>query len=185
MLIFDEATSALDKANEKIVQEAIDSLKKSLGGNVTTLVIAHRLSTVRDADNIIVMKKGVKAEEGTHEELVKLGGIYAKLNAKDESANKQDEAKQATNPDAAPIDLDLVAQIDPRLLAMAKTSTADGALRPSKDARRPSAMPTIDIDATQEVDPFAKKQMVLANTNLKAENEKIAESLNELIDPKL
>ena len=93
MLIFDEATSALDKANEKIVQEAIDSLKKSLGGNVTTLVIAHRLSTVRDADNIIVMKKGVKAEEGTHEELVKLGGIYAKLNAKDESANKQDEAK--------------------------------------------------------------------------------------------
>ena len=93
MLIFDEATSALDKANEKIVQEAIDSLKKSLGGNVTTLVIAHRLSTVRDADNIIVMKKGVKAEEGTHEELVKLNGIYAKLNAKDESAHKQEEAK--------------------------------------------------------------------------------------------
>ena len=177
MLIFDEATSALDKANEKIVQEAIDSLKKSLGGNVTTLVIAHRLSTVRDADNIIVMKKGVKAEEGTHEELVKLNGIYAKLNAKDESAHKQEEAKQATNPDAAEIDPDLVAQIDPRLLAMAKTSKADG-------ARRPSAMPTIDIEATMEVDPVAKKQMVLANTNLKAENEKVAESLNDIIDPK-
>ena len=60
---------------------------------------------------------------------------------------------------------------------MAKTSKADG-------ARRPSAMPTIDIEATMEVDPVAKKQMVLANTNLKAENEKVAESLNDIIDPK-
>jgi len=66
MLIFDEATSALDKANERVVNEAIDALKKSLG-NVTTLVIAHRLSSVRNADNIVVMKKGVKAEEGSHD----------------------------------------------------------------------------------------------------------------------
>ena len=69
MLIFDEATSALDKANEAIVVDAIDSLKKNLGA-VTTLVIAHRLSTVRDADSIVVMKKGKIAEEGNHDSLV-------------------------------------------------------------------------------------------------------------------
>ena len=71
MLIFDEATSALDKANEAIVNEAIEKLKKSLG-SVTTLVIAHRLSTVRSADKIVVMKKGKKAEEGTHDELINI-----------------------------------------------------------------------------------------------------------------
>ena len=71
MLIFDEATSALDKANEAIVVQAIDALKAKLGA-VTTLVIAHRLSSVRSADNIIVMKKGRIAEQGTHEELIKI-----------------------------------------------------------------------------------------------------------------
>jgi len=65
MLIFDEATSALDKANEAVVVKAIDALKANLGA-VTTLVIAHRLATVRDADNIIVMKKGKIAEQGNH-----------------------------------------------------------------------------------------------------------------------
>ena len=81
MLIFDEATSALDKANEAIVVQAIDALKARLGA-VTTLVIAHRLSSVRSADNIIVMKKGRIVEQGSHDELVKIsGGVYAKLNA--------------------------------------------------------------------------------------------------------
>jgi len=93
MLIFDEATSALDKANEAIVVAAIDALKAKLGA-VTTLVIAHRLSTVRDADNIVVMKKGKIAEEGTHDQLVAKGGIYAKLNAADEAAAKKDEEKK-------------------------------------------------------------------------------------------
>jgi len=69
VLIFDEATSALDKKNEAEVQESINEMKRELG-SVTTIVIAHRLSTVRDADNIIVMKKGRKFEEGTHDELM-------------------------------------------------------------------------------------------------------------------
>ena len=94
MLIFDEATSALDKANEAIVVQAIDALKAKLGA-VTTLVIAHRLSSVRNSDNIIVMKKGRIAEQGTHDQLVAMNGIYAKLNAADEAASKKDAEKNA------------------------------------------------------------------------------------------
>ena len=93
MLIFDEATSALDKANEAIVVQAIDALKAKLGA-VTTLVIAHRLSSVRNSDNIVVMKKGRIAEQGTHDQLVAMNGIYAKLNAADEAASKKDQEKK-------------------------------------------------------------------------------------------
>jgi ABC-type multidrug transport system fused ATPase/permease subunit len=78
MLIFDEATSALDKKNEKDVQDAIQVMGKELGG-VTTVVIAHRLTTIRDADKIIVLKKGKLAEQGTHDDLMALNGEYAKL----------------------------------------------------------------------------------------------------------
>ena len=83
VLIFDEATSALDKVNEAEVQKAIDQMRKELG-SVTTLVIAHRLSTVKDSDRITVMKKGRIAEDGNHESLLANypNGIYAKL-AKD------------------------------------------------------------------------------------------------------
>lgn len=109
MLIFDEATSALDKANEAIVVQAIDALKARLGA-VTTLVIAHRLSSVRSADNIIVMKKGRIVEQGSHDELVKIsGGVYAKLNAQDEAASKKDAEKQAIAAEATKIDEQLVA----------------------------------------------------------------------------
>lgn len=88
MLIFDEATSALDKRNEAEVQQSINEMKKELG-SVTTIVIAHRLSTVRDADNIIVMKKGRKYEEGTHAELMEKQGLYFKLVNTQEQADKQ------------------------------------------------------------------------------------------------
>jgi ABC-type multidrug transport system fused ATPase/permease subunit len=65
VLIFDEATSALDKVNEAEVQRAIDDMKRELG-SVTSIVIAHRLTTVMNADRIIVMKKGRIAEDGNH-----------------------------------------------------------------------------------------------------------------------
>lgn len=65
-VLLDEATSALDTITEKSVQEALDRL----GAHRTVLVIAHRLGTIRNADNIIVLKDGVAAEEGTHDELV-------------------------------------------------------------------------------------------------------------------
>lgn len=75
ILILDEATSSLDNETEMAIQESLDRLAKGR----TTLVIAHRLSTVKNADEIVVLtNKGIE-EKGTHEELLKLGGIYAKL----------------------------------------------------------------------------------------------------------
>jgi ABC-type multidrug transport system ATPase subunit len=76
ILILDEATSAIDVRGEKIVQAALDRVSK----NRTTIVIAHRLSTVRRADRILVLRGGVIIEEGTHEELLGMeDGLYRGL----------------------------------------------------------------------------------------------------------
>jgi ATP-binding cassette, subfamily B, bacterial len=80
VLVLDEATSALDVQTERAVGEALERLAEGR----TTIVIAHRLSTVRDADQIAVLDRGVVAERGTHEELVAAGGRYAELVARDE-----------------------------------------------------------------------------------------------------
>ncbi len=76
ILILDEATSALDNESERKIQSALDSLARGR----SVLVIAHRLSTIRNADEIVVIENGDVAERGSHEELVKLNGIYAGLN---------------------------------------------------------------------------------------------------------
>ena len=75
ILILDEATSALDTESEQLVQTALNNLMR----NRTSLVIAHRLSTIQSADKILVMDKGDIAEEGTHNELLELKGIYYNL----------------------------------------------------------------------------------------------------------
>ncbi len=75
VLILDEATSSLDTENERLIEEALAQLMQER----TTLIIAHRLSTVRRADRIVVLDRGRIVEEGTHQFLIELGGLYAKL----------------------------------------------------------------------------------------------------------
>ena len=75
ILILDEATSSLDSESEKYVQEALNYLMEGR----TSIVIAHRLTTIMKADNIIVIKDGTIFEQGKHEELISKNGVYAHL----------------------------------------------------------------------------------------------------------
>ena len=75
IIVFDEATSALDLASEKKVQEATESLMKTC----TTFMVAHRLSTIRNADRIVVIEKGRPVEEGSFNELMEKKGYFYRL----------------------------------------------------------------------------------------------------------
>lgn len=91
ILILDEATSALDTHTEREIQSALDQVSK----NRTTLVIAHRLSTVVNADQIIVLEAGEIAERGTHMELLDRGGLYASMWARQREADEAEERLRA------------------------------------------------------------------------------------------
>ena len=75
MLILDEATSSLDNTTEILIQQSLDELCKGR----TTIVVAHRLSTIKNADEIAVVEGGLITEKGTHEELIEAGGLYKNL----------------------------------------------------------------------------------------------------------
>jgi ATP-binding cassette, subfamily B, heavy metal transporter len=94
VFIFDEATSALDSKSEKAIQQELERIARSR----TTLIIAHRLSTVVDADQILVMDQGRIIERGTHGELLARGGAYAQmwaLQQREEAKRKQAEGLEA------------------------------------------------------------------------------------------
>ena len=93
ILILDEATSALDSRTEQAIQETLDKVAE----NRTTIMIAHRLSTVIEADQIVVLDEGKVAERGTHEQLLERGGLYAELwhrQAAERSAQQTAEAAE-------------------------------------------------------------------------------------------
>jgi len=102
ILILDEATASVDTATERLIQEALERLM----ANRTSFVIAHRLSTVRKADQILVLRHGEIIERGTHEQLLELGGLYARLariqdtRSIEESFERLDAA--GNSPDASP-----------------------------------------------------------------------------------
>jgi len=77
ILLLDEATSALDSESERAVQDALEQLMRGR----TTLVVAHRLSTIEHADRVVVLESGQVAEDGTHDDLLQRGGLYARLHA--------------------------------------------------------------------------------------------------------
>ena len=77
LLLLDEATSALDAESEEVVQKALDAARTGR----TCIIVAHRLSTVRNSDRILVMDKGQVVEQGAHENLIARGGLYARLAA--------------------------------------------------------------------------------------------------------
>lgn len=94
ILLLDEATSALDPHAEEVVQQALDNVSHGR----TTITIAHKLATIRNADNIVVMERGRIIEQGTHVELLKANGAYARLvKAQDLSATTQQDAESASS----------------------------------------------------------------------------------------
>ncbi|CRK14482.1 hypothetical protein BN1708_011131 [Verticillium longisporum] len=116
ILLLDEATSALDPQAEGIVQKALDNASR----NRTTITIAHKLATIRGADNIVVMSHGRIAEQGTHEQLCSQGGLYEKLVRAQDLAPSSDAASNETAVEDDSADCDL----EPRL-ALTKTHTRE------------------------------------------------------------
>ena len=92
ILVFDEATSSLDSKSEQVILQSL----KEIAESHTTLVIAHRLSTIIDADNIIVLDKGKIIEQGNHQELLDVDGLYAYLWALQQEEQQRDDYKTSS-----------------------------------------------------------------------------------------
>jgi ATP-binding cassette subfamily B protein len=108
ILVLDEATSALDTFTEREIQAALDRISKGR----TTIVIAHRLSTVVDADEILVLDKGIIVERGTHNSLLDQGGVYAAMwNRQREVDEAQEKLRRAAEEEPPPVKVGIV--LDP------------------------------------------------------------------------
>jgi ATP-binding cassette, subfamily B, bacterial len=143
IMVFDEATSALDTRAERSIQEELDRLAKTR----TTLIIAHRLSTVVDADEILVLEHGRIVERGTHEHLLSLQGLYAQL----WSLQRQQQQVESTERDLALQPINLTA-----LLA----GVVDG-LRAEIDASQAGFFSTITADALRVTGNPGRLQQVM------------------------
>ncbi|KAL9552554.1 hypothetical protein MBANPS3_003717 [Mucor bainieri] len=124
ILLLDEATSALDTQSERLVQSALDAAS----ADRTTIVIAHRLSTIRNADLIVVMQAGDLIEQGNHNDLLALNGVYADLVRKQEIATKQVGDAAEEEPDS-----DELLRREQIELAAEKQQRADDALANEKE----------------------------------------------------
>lgn len=119
ILLLDEGTSALDPHAEGVVQKALDRASR----NRTTIVIAHKLATIRNADNIVVISKGKIAEQGTHGELISHEGIYARLvKAQELSPN---ESNLGGNTSASDEDSSVVEETLDQSYSLKKSTTAE------------------------------------------------------------
>lgn len=159
--MLDEATSALDTASERIVQKALDIASQ----NRTTIVIAHRLSTIRHADLIVVMDKGILVEQGTHESLYAMGGVYHSLvekqriatRHKEEGADEVEEVEMFNVPNQAALlakPAEVKIEVGDGLLSMpdAAALTAEANTRRAKEKREMKKMKkSHDRDYTIEV----------------------------------
>jgi ATP-binding cassette subfamily B (MDR/TAP) protein 1 len=101
VLLLDEATSALDPKAEKIVQQALERVSQGR----TTIVIAHKLSTIRNADNIAVMANGIVVEQGSHDTLLAKGGAYARLVKAQDLGQTESEEQLDEDHSAEKVDL--------------------------------------------------------------------------------
>ena len=138
VLLLDEATSALDPSAEKIVQAALDKVSQTR----TTIVIAHKLSTVQKADKIVVMNQGTVLEQGTHEELLRADGAYTRL-VKAQSLNSDDD-HQENEPDYANLKPEPSAEIEDIYTAISATS-ADNAIGGNENSRSLSPLKCLGI----------------------------------------
>ncbi|KKZ63523.1 hypothetical protein EMCG_02148 [[Emmonsia] crescens] len=136
VLLLDEATSALDPHAEKAVQEAIDRVSE----NRTTIVIAHKLATIRNADNIAVMAAGKVVEQGTHEGLVAAGGAYAHLVGAQDLGSKADG-----EPGAEGFGADECTTPIERGVSLMRTTTTKSSLRPAEALADGSERPLYEI----------------------------------------
>ena len=145
ILLLDEPTSALDSQSEVTVRHAFQSASR----NRTTIVVAHRLSTIRDADNIIVMSEGKIVEQGTHTDLIAHNGVYANLVQK----QRIEGIELRTNKD------------EPEEEIKSKTHSPDAICELLYDEKHPSESEQIHTQEDEQLSTFSRQASGLSVTN--------------------